>query len=185
MKKEEAKKMNLFENEVLSISKIHTICLHDKRQVSEKKLKFNVCPTSYEMIFILSGKAKVHFAGVDIYDCPDVIRYLPKGPKEGEYIVDVEEAGVCIDIYFDTQDPMPDNAMSFKNFKELRPLFLKINEIWNSKSEGYYMKSMSVLYEIIAKIKAHNESYLESTRVQKILPAQKYAIEHFCDNHFD
>ena len=177
--------MNLFENETLSISKIHTICLYGKREITEKKLKFNVCLPSYELIFILSGQAIVHFSGVDIVDSPDVVRYLPKGIENGEYTVDVDEAEFCIDIYFDTQDPMPDKAMSFKNFKELRPLFEKIHEIWNAKSEGYYMRAMAVLYEIIAKIKVHNESYLESSRVQKILPAQKYALEHFCDNDFD
>ena len=36
---------------------------------------------------------------------------------------------------------------------ELKPLFVKIYNVWNEKKPGYYAKSMSILYEITEKIK--------------------------------
>ena len=178
--------MSLFENEIINITKIRTVNIYNSEAQSGGITKhYGVDLPCYELIFFLSGDGICHFSGVEMSDRDDSLRFLPKGKNDGEYYVTSQASSKCIDIYFDTADEMPKDAMCIKNIKELRPLFLKIHSIWNSKSPGYYARSMSVFYEIIEKIKNHNDIYQTQSQEQKILPAQKYAAEHFCDPQFD
>ena len=95
------------------------------------------------------------------------------------------EDGECIDIYFDTDSPMPAFAVGMKNMKELSALFDKAYNVWRSKRVGYYAEAMSLLYEIIKRIKLHRESYFTDAQAQKISPSHEYMLAHFCERDFD
>ena len=120
--------MNLFENEVINISGIKTVNMYDSdiEFTNNNVRHYDVNLSAYELIFFISGENETHFAGVDIHDVPDSLRFLPKGIPSGEYYVKKLKKGVCIDIYFDTLDSMPCVAMSLKNMNELNPLFFRI-----------------------------------------------------------
>jgi len=179
--------MNLFENEVINISGIKTVNMYDSdiEFTNNNVHHYDVNLSAYELIFFISGENETHFANADIHDVPDSLRFLPKGIPSGEYYVKKLKKGVCIDIYFDTLDSMPCVAMSLKNMNELKPLFVKIYNVWNEKKPGYYAKSMSILYEITEKIKRHNDRYYTNCQAQKIFPSYEYAVKHFCDHNFD
>ena len=180
-------KLHLFESEYINITQIHTVSMFEsKNEFGAKKTRYySSSPTVYELIFFINGESFTHFAGTDIRDTPDSLRYLPKGTFEGEYRVERINDGVCIDIFFDTCDIMPDFAIGLKNMKELKPLFLKIYNVWNSKKSGFYAESMAILYEIIGKIKKRSEKYYPKALSEKIIPSHNYLLEHFCDNDFN
>ena len=179
--------MKLFENEDIHISKIYTVRQYSSKElfVEHTLLRYNVNLFCYELIYYLKGENLVQFGKVRLRDCPASIRFLPKGVTEGEYIVEKLASGDCIDVYFDTQDPMPAEALCLYDVTEARHLFLKLNRIWNDKKEGYYAQSMSILYEIIACIKQHTATYFTSEQGRKIRPAVDYMTEHLGDPDFD
>ena len=175
--------MNLFENEVISVARILTVALYETTEPTHKS--YNVTLPSYELIYKLSGENSVHFAGKDILEAADTVRFLPKSKNSGEYTVDIFESGACIDIYFDTDDEMPDTALLLKNMSELRPLFTKMCNIWSSKRSGYYAECMSIMYDIIRRIKLQREKYSTSGRAKRILPSYEYMLEHYTEQDFD
>jgi len=179
--------MQLFENEYINISRINTVDMF-KSEIEFKTKNtryYSASPTVYELIFFINGESKTHFAGVDIHDTELSLRYLPKGEFTGEYRVENIKNGTCIDIFFDTPDPMPDYAIGLKDMVELKPLFQKIYNVWSLKKSGFYSESMSILYEIIRTIKKHIEKYYPSSLSEKIIPSQEYMLKHFCDPDFN
>lgn len=177
--------MTLFENNMLNISCIHTVGLFGKENYTLKSRSYNVNLYSYELIFNFSGISEVDFAGSHFIEEANSLRYLPKGKNSGEYTVNRIEPGFCIDVFFDTNDPMPDTALVFNNIEELKNPFLKIYNIWTAKKPGYYYESMSVFYEILKKIKAHNEVYITTSQSSKIVPSYDYMIENFTNPDFN
>ena len=178
--------MNLFSDEVINISKIHTIAMFDSvAEIPNGIRHYSSCLPTYELIYHISGEGITHFNGVKIHDCEDSLRYLPKGAENSEYTVKKISDGICIDIYFDTPDPMPLSALSLKNIPELKNLFTKIYNIWSSKKSGYYIDCMAVFFEIIKTIQKHNKKYISCQQSKKINCAYEYMVENFKDKNFD
>lgn len=180
--------MELFENERINISGIRTVNLYEsvgEAYDSCGRVSYGINLATYELIFFLSGRGITCFGEKTIEDMPNSIRFLPRGIGEGKYTVEKIEDGVCIDIYFDTEDEMPSFAVGLRNMNELRPLFVKICNIWQSKRAGYYTEAMSVMYEIVNKIKKHSENYGTSKQAEKIRAAEEYMSAHFADYKFN
>lgn len=174
--------MNIFENEVINITRIHTVARYES---CAGKTRYNVNLYCYELIFNVTTTNTVYFAGKKLDNVPDSVRFLPRGISEGEYIVENTKPGYCIDIYFDTEDKMPDFALVLKNMSELKPMFEKAYNVWQSKKSGYYCECMSILYGIIRRIKLHGEKYSSSDKTVRILPAYEYMLENFTSPDFD
>ena len=179
--------MKLFENENIHISKIYTVGLYKSTELfSDRNIRhYDVTLSRYEMVYFLSGESLVRFGNVYMHDEPGVIRYLPKGVTEGEYTVEKLVHGECIDIYFDTPDPMPPEALVLKNMNEVGHLFVKAHRVWKDKKEGYYAKCLSILYEIIFHLQQQSASYLTGEQSGKLRPAVDYMTEHLGDPDFD
>ena len=177
--------MHLFENEIINISKIHTVNLYEYHVDTTPVYHFNTVLATYELIFFIEADNITHFCGKTIKDIPNSIRYLPKGQFSGSYTVEKKTDSLCVDIYFDSDSPLPDFAVGLHNMDELKPLFWKIYNVWNSKRAGYYTESMSIFYEIIRTIKKHNEKYSNHRDAQKILSAYNYMLDNFASPEFD
>lgn len=175
--------MNIFENEVINITRIHTVARYES--CAGKTTRYNVNLYCYELIFNVTTTNTVYFAGKKLDNVPDSVRFLPRGISEGEYIVENTKSGYCIDIYFDTEDKMPDFALVLKNMSELKPMFEKAYNVWQSKKNGYYYECMSILYSIIRRIKLHGEKYKSSDKTAQILPAYEYMLDNFTSPYFD
>ena len=175
--------MNLFQNDIMNITRIHTIDNYISQNICRKT--YNVTLTTYELIFNVSGNSLVRFGNKDLDNAQHAVRYLPKGVKEGEYIVTVTEPTECIDVYFDTEDPMPDSAFVLKNMTELKPLFVKAYNVWQSKRAGYYAECMSILYDIIKRIRINGEKYNTSDKNARIQPSYDYMLGNYTNPDFD
>ena len=178
--------MMLFENEMIHISRIHTVNKYEThKEDAGKSVEYTTDLAVYELIFFFEGGDITYFGDVVIKDAAGSVRYLPKGITAGRYRVEQIQPGFCIDIYFDTPDPMPKQALGFQNMEELRNLFRKIYHIWNGKKNGYYSEAMSVFYDIIRHFQTGQDSYLSCGQTEKIKPSYDYLLENFAKHDFD
>ena len=178
--------MELFENENINITKIYTVDFYSSKNKFPTSTKhYNANLKQYELIFYLSGHSKTQFGSRIIQDLPNSLRYLPKESGDEIYTVTPIEPSECIDIYFDTDSPMPKYAIGISNIGELRPLFEKACNIWSAKKKGYYAATMSVVYEIIGKIQNHSDRYFPESQKSKINPAIEYMMQNFASRDFD
>lgn len=179
--------VKIFDDEIININRIVTVVKYETQNEMQGKKVINYNPmlSTYELIFFFSGDGYTYYDGVKIRDCKDSIRYLPKGVDGSEYRVDRTEFGECIDIYFDTDDELPKNAIGLLDMMELRNKFEKIYNLWSSKKTGYYAKCMSVLYDIISAIQKQGSNYLPSGQVSKLDAAHEYLIANFKNKDFD
>lgn len=131
-----------------------------------------------ELIFNLSGESVVRFNGKCMRNTPDTIRFLPQGEIR-EYVVERLEGGECIDVFFDTDVPVSQEAFTVKihQSEKLRNLFRKIFSVWVAKDEGYYFECISILYKIFAELQKTN--YIPESQFHAIKPAIGYIEEHF------
>lgn len=131
-----------------------------------------------QLIFHLSGKTTVRYNGKILHTKSDTLRFLPSG-KMWEYIVDREEFGPCIDISFQTDTSLSEEAftMDMSAYQDVRVLFEKLLTVWTAKAQDYYLKSMSLLYKILVIL--FDERYNTKDKFKMIEPAVSYISEHY------
>lgn len=181
--------MVLFENERINISEITGVYKYNAvddfngKRIANYRTNGNQC----ELIYCLSGSNIVHFNGKTFKESSGSIRYLPNGLKinTGEYFVEREEYGSCIDIYFNFSKDMPEEAFCFKNMEFLKNDFVKIYNIWNSKKMNYYIDSMKAFYNIISQFRRNVSTYASPKHKNTLEPAMDYISEHYLDSDFD
>ena len=168
----------IFMNTEFTITKIDNIILVGKNEYAEKTTSFNRSLKSYELIYHFSGKSTVRFNGQTLYCEKDTLRFLPKG-NCFEYVVDREERGECIDIFFDTNIPLAADisVRKIQNNDNIANLFRKIFSLWVAKNEGYYFECISLLYKIFAQLQKQN--YIPESQYNAIKPAIDYINKNF------
>jgi len=165
-------------NQNFVITKIKRIILVGRDEYTEKTTVFSNNLPGNELIFTLSGKAIVKFNGKILLNAENTVRFLPKGITT-EYVVTREENGDCIDIFFDTNIAVSEEAfvLKLKNSDIIKNLFKKIFSLWVSKNEGYYFECLSLLYKIFAELQ--KENYIPEKQYKAIKPAIDYINENF------
>lgn len=178
--------MKLFGSETLTVTSIVTVNRYDSSKYAEFPLTRRYSPVlpTQELIFFLDGDTDVIFDTSRLADKPNYIRYLPKGGNGREYSVYLRKPADCIDIYFDSDVPASDIAMNIRDIPEVKTLFLKIHSLWTQKKPGYYSEAMSVFYEIISAVKAHQSRYLRSEKTALLEPAMQYILANYTDPDF-
>ncbi len=173
--------MKLYDNENLNVTKIYTV----NRYSTSKNETFPIVrhyqpklPTQ-ELIFFFESDNEVTYNAQMLYDKPNCIRYLPKGTDSRNYTVVSRCPSDCIDIYFDSDIPAADIALTLRDIPEVKSLFLKILNIWNHKKPGYYGEAMSVFYEIITAVRAQQRRYLKSEKAALLEPAVQYILSNY------
>lgn len=157
---------------------IQRVIFIGKDEYKEKELHFTGDLNSNELILHLSGCGTVKFNGKELRCIENTIRFLPKGKNE-EYSVYNDDKGECIDIFFNSDKPISDEAFTvdLKNGSRVKALFKKIFSVWVAKNEGYYFECIGILYEIFAEMQHRN--YITGEQNNIIMPAVKYIEEHF------
>lgn len=168
-------------NERFSITNINRIILVGKDEYKEKVTSFSYNKYCHnELIYHISGTAVVFFNGQRMETSADTIRFLPAG-EVTEYTVDRSEHGECIDIVFDTNVPIVQEAfvLKLKQSEKIKRLFQKIFSVWVAKEDGYYLECVSLIYQIFAELQKKN--YLPENQFAAIKPAIDYIENHFLD----
>ena len=160
------------------ITGIGRVIFVGKNEYPGKKIQFDG-PLSYnELIYHFNGKSTVRFNGKVLYVEENTIRFLPKGENK-EYIVEKESPGECIDVFFDTNIPISNEASIIKICENtiIANFFKKIFAVWVSKNEGYYFECISLLYRILAEMQ--KQKYISKNQYNAIKPAIEYIEENF------
>ena len=160
------------------IKNMHAVILVGRNEHKGKTLRFTSQLSHNELIFHISGEATVYFNGKKLEVRENTIRFLPKGENR-EYIVEKKSFGECIDIFFDTDNPISDEAFTINLNKnaQIGNLFKKLFSLWVSKNEGYYFECISLLYKILAQMQKQN--YIPENQYDAIKPAISYIEENF------
>ena len=153
-----------------NIINIHRVILVGKEEYKEQVTEFKGKLKHNELIFHLSGNAKVKFNGIELLTAPGTVRFLPKGELY-EYRVERIERGECIDVFFDTDTPVSDEAFVLDGSKReiLEPLFKKIFCAYVAKDDGYRFECISLLYKIFSELQ--KSSYIPESKYRLIKPA--------------
>ena len=178
--------MNLFDCETIHINKIYSVEKYSRCAKLLSTKEYGTFFKTYEIVFYLSGENTTIVNGVEIHDCPGSIRYIPKGQSCGKYTVQhLSEYASCIDVYFDTDSPMPEQAIGLLNNEILKDKFIKLFDTWQKKSIGYYAYSMMILYDIISSFQKQQHFYLSGTQKEYMQKAHEYIIENYRKPDFD
>ena len=165
------------------ITAIDRIIFVGKNEYPAKSDSFSRNLPHNELIFHFSGHSTLFF-GDDVLDrCPDTVEFLPQG-KNKRYDVLRHESGECIDVFFDTDVPIAQNALIFKmsQSEKIASLFKKIFATWVSKKEGYYFESVSLLYRIFAEMQ--KDTSVPKQHKSKIAPAMEMIHDEFMIRDF-
>lgn len=180
--------MQLFENDIINIKNIYSVqkvVTPEHAVLKDTTVQYQSCLPTYELVFFVSSENKVHFNGIDIEDKVNSVRFLPKNKVGGRYIVKPRKAGYCIDIYFDTDSEMPQNAISLQGMDFLEHKFIKLYNIWTERKKGYYINAMGVFYDIIKDINGAEQKYSPNNKIEKFEKVYDYIRENFTNKDFD
>lgn len=154
-----------------SIKDIHRVIMVGKEEYPEQVTVFKSRNLRYnELIFHMSGRANVVFNGKRLYTAQGAVRFLPAG-ECSEYRVERMEMGDCIDVFFDTDAPISDEAfvLDMTKRESIEPLFKKLFCAFVSKDEGYRFECISLLYKIFAELQ--KSAYIPENQFKRIKPA--------------
>jgi AraC-like DNA-binding protein len=168
-------------NNKFAIIDIKRVILVGKDEYREQVTSFTSKKTCCnELIFHLSGESTVFFNGKRLEITKDSIRFLPQGEIH-EYIVKRKERGECIDIFFDTDVPVTNEAfvLKLKQSEKIKSLFKRIFSVWVAKNDGYYFECISIIYKIFSELQKKN--YIPESQFNSIKPAIDYIERHFLD----
>ena len=172
--------MNLFDCETIHINKIYSVEKYSGYAKPLSAKEYGTFFKTYEIVFYLSGENTTIVDGVEIHDCAGSVRYMPKGQSCGRYTVQhISEYASCIDIYFDTDSPMPERAIGLLNNENLKDKFIKLLETWQKKGIGYYASSMMIFYDIISFFQKQQYFYLSGTQKEHMQKANEYIIKNY------
>ena len=178
--------MNLFGCETININKIYSINKYSSYSKPLSIKEYGSFLNAYEIIFYLSGENTTIVDGVVIQDWTGSMRYMPKGQLRGRYTVQrLSEYASCIDVFFDTDSPMPEHAIGLLNNESLKDKFIKLFNTWQKKSIGYYASSMMIFYDIISFSQKQQHFYLSGTQKEHMQKAHEYIMENYKNTDFN
>lgn len=173
----------LFENEILNISRINNVIHYHPKELSHK---YPGNLPSYELTCYIKGRSKVTFNGKVINMSPGDMIYIPKGVEDDNYTVVASEPFAHYNIYFDTDSPMPKEAIHISaKPDEFKNHFEKIYRVWVGKGAGYYYKVMSDTYELFELVRKKQARYIPKNKQEFLLASEEYISNHYHDANFD
>ena len=162
------------------ITEIQRVVMVGKDEYPEKKTTFKAELSGNELIFHFSGHSTVYFDDLVLETKPNTIRFLPQG-KRKRYEVLRHEAGECICVSFQADRVISPSAFVMEAWQneKIGTLFKKLFSTWVGKNEGYYFKSLSILYAIFAELQSEN--YVPKQHYLKIKVATDAIHERFLE----
>ena len=168
-----------FESEKFNISQIVSVVCYEPSL--EKKDIYPGCLPTYELMYYTKGDTYITFNGHRIHMTAGDVLYLPKGILNADYYVDIVEKFALYNVYFDTDEQMPQAPVHIHGVTyELGNIYKKLYNEWLSKRDGYYYKSMQNFYRILELIKKHGQKYNTNAHFRQLAAAE----EHISGNYY-
>lgn len=170
--------------EKINVTSIESVLYVSRDRHPERITRFYGPMLANELIFHLSGDATVTFNGKIMRTVEDTVRYLPR-TEISEYKVERHTEGECIDIFFNTDISLSDEPflLNFAGNQSLKTRFRRLCSTWLEKADGYYVKCMSLLYEILCEIAT--SQYVPNSKSAVIAPAVEYISAHYASDKIE
>ena len=174
----------LFQNERFHVGQISSVIKYspDIRKI----YKFPGKLPTYELMYFYKGNVRLEFDNKSFFIKTGDVIYLPKGVENKRYSIIAESGYGVYNIYFDTSDSLPEEAVHIPLQNEkLKSLFETIYLAWVGKRQGYYYKTMQLFYEILQVLIKIQGSYTKHKESAFYASLEEYLIKHFCDGSFN
>lgn len=139
--------------ETPSFSGLRTVLFVPGEAPGLRRKYTHLLPT-YELVYKLEGNDTIMFGGKEAAFRKGCLMYLPKNTtgRYVDYRVLYNEGGSCIDLFFDSPDPLPRELLVFPSPApgEMEALFRRAASDWQRKKPGYYARCMAALYRAAA-----------------------------------
>lgn len=177
--------INMFlESEKFNISQIVSVAYY--APAFEKKDTYPGCLPTYELMYYVKGNTYLTFNGNRIHMNVGDVLYLPKGIKNADYYVDIVEKFALYNVYFDTDEQMPQVPIHIPSVSfELGDIYKKLHNEWLSKRDDYYFKSMQNFYKILGLLKKHRRKYNTNERFRLLAAAEEYISLNYYKTGFE
>lgn len=168
----------------ITVTKILSVVFVESKYTS-KLYDYSGKLSRNELIFKIDGETIINFDKHVFREIKGCVRFLPKTENEVKYTSKRICSGSCIDIFFDTLEPIESEAFSFscKNYGSFLNLFKNAEKIWKQKKPGYEYAAMSCLYKILELLCAE-AAYVPSSKAEIVRPGYEYITEHYTEKIF-
>lgn len=165
----------MFERNSFNIEEIYSVTLIKPKANGNRTIHYGNKIPRYELIYKISGEVITHFGGKVFHIKPGTVYIIPKCDN-ADYYIERTIPGDCIDIFFDTKLQLQPNLylLDFNENKKMLNLFQNIYELWITKPNGYYLKCMSAVYEILYEMLLKSDRYSQKSKYNKIEPGIEY-----------
>ena len=171
-------------DEKLCVSEIRNIVFYSPEQ--GERYSYPGCLPTYELLYYTKGEAYLYFGGKSFHVKSGDVLYLPKGIHNAEYSVTVKEKFALYNIYFDCNEPLPNEPLRIRTkSKEIESLYEKMYRDWFSKRDGYHFKILQRFYRLAELLHKEQLGYSTPTKTALLAPAEAYMSLHYCDADFD
>lgn len=132
-----------------------------------------------ELIFTFGGECRVEFDDKVFNEKENCVRFLPAGKGE-KYHVIRSQNGSCIDIFFDSDIPLSDEAFCelAAHSDKIRALFMRAENTWRKKRTGFRYVVYACLYEILAQL---DFATYYGNKTDRIAKGAEYIENNFLD----
>ena len=165
--------MYVFNNEVVSISKIRVCC----KVSGEFWTSVHKNRPTHGLVVYLQGESVFAFDDGNSYEVKaGQVIYLP---KFSNYTSSDSEDAVCIAVNFymaDSEKTYPVALLNQKYGEKYIKKFNKILNVWNEQTNGYQNGCLSILYDIIFNMQQDTKSEYVSSRQAQIVEKAVYVI---------
>ena len=174
----------LFDETRFNISEIYNVIQYSRETNTNNSYPPNL-PT-YELMYYIEGESTLTFGNKIINISAGDILYLPKNTNNNIYSLYVSKGILIYNIYFDTNCKLSTEPMVVTtNNPQFKLLFEKTFKAWVNKHQGYYYKSMGLMYEITELLNRMQTTYTPGNMLMKLKDSEYYMQEHYCDTNFN
>ncbi len=166
---------------------IYSVFMAGSEAPEGERRQFGSSLSHCELIYILNAETDVTFQGVTLREKTGCVRYLPKGRRTTPYYVDYIHNGHCIDIYIDSDSPLPERffVADFADNATLPRLFTRALQVWQRREVGWYNECQYILYALLAEMERAAEARAPLAHRTKIEKAMEYLHENYLSDSFD
>lgn len=129
------------------------------------------CRRDYcELIMIVSGTRRITWKNETFTETGGSVRFMPESGEGDRYISEIIEPGDYCIVTFNAcgaPDEMLHSQLKFSAGAE--QLFLRLWRTWTLKQNGWYHRSVGILYEILAELEG--QRYYPNDRMDVLAPA--------------
>ena len=171
-------------DENFNISKILTVARTHHPVCTFTNQDFHY-PNQDVLAYILEGTPSYEFGGKLYNASPGDLIFVPRTEKYKRHLNNTVFHTIYIDFRFDVPDKTILTPQIFSNIPDIDALFKKLYKTWVSKSPGFYLASLGILYTIYSSISSHHiRAYISKSSRLLLEDAQKTFMENYANPDF-